>query len=89
MIVKTEECPDRRAELINAQAAGLQSVENVERGSHTEPDFLAAIAQDLAHLHGGAIHEHKEAARQVLENAFRSLEREAHADRRPRVIQAA
>ena len=55
----------------------------------SQPMFLTAIARELTNLHGGTAQQHIGEARQVLEEAFRSLERKEYAVRGQRVVHAA
>ncbi len=54
-----------------------------------EPTFLAAIAGELAQLRGGTARQHISSARQLLEEAFRSMELQKRATQCRRPVHAA
>ena len=55
----------------------------------TEPTFLAAIAGELAKLHGGTARQHSSLAKDLLEKVFRNVEREERSVQWRRAVHAA
>ena len=86
---RTRDSLDRNAELMDAQRTRRASVGGAGLIHDKEPTFLTAIALELANLHGGTAERYLRSARQMSEESFRNVEREEHAVRRRRLIDAA
>ncbi len=70
----------------------MSSATHYNRTRSTEnpqPTFLSAIAQEMANLHGGTAQQHADGARQVLEAAFRNMERKKRVVTPSRAVHAA